>query len=126
MALRIRKDRLVFIAILHGGYCKTVGRRSRSWDSSERSPAVGTHLPLDGRSRVATGSSSQYDGLSGRDNLAGWIGRDRWSCQYRQCRSRCGDMALRIRKDRLVLIAILSGGHNKTIGCRSRTWDGNE
>ena len=35
MALRIRKDRLVFIAILSGGHRKTEGRRSRPWDGSE-------------------------------------------------------------------------------------------
>ena len=119
MALRIGKDRLVFITILSGSRRKAVGRRVRPWDGSECLSAVGTNLPLDRRGRVATCHSGKRDVLSRRDGLAGWVGRDRRRCQRGQHSHRCrrrGGMPLRIRKDCLELIAILRGGHRKTVG----------
>jgi hypothetical protein len=45
---------------------------------------IGTHLPLNGWSRIPAGSSSEGGGLSGSDRLISWMKSDHWSIIHGQ------------------------------------------
>ena len=106
----VREYRSILVAILASRRLrKRIGRACRSTDIRKCDSAIGTHLPLNGGSRVGGGSRRERDRTSDRNRLAGRISYDDRRKQDRQRGGRRRHGTDRVCEDRSIFDAVLTG-----------------